>query len=98
MIYTHSIYQSLVKCSWFVVSKHKLLLLCYHSICYVDANGYLYFDAAGYENESKSAVYYSAKSDSYVDKDGNIYYQALDVSWDKDGKLVDAYDGEYLLD
>lgn len=68
------------------------------SYCYVDANGYLYFDAAGYENESKSAVYYSAKSDSYVDKDGNIYYQALDVSWDKDGKLVDAYDGEYLLD
>lgn len=65
---------------------------------YVDANGYFYFDAAGYENESKSTIYYSAMSDSYVDKDGNIYFSAIDVSWDKDGNLVDCHEGEYLLD
>lgn len=64
---------------------------------YVDVNGNFYFDAAGYENEANSTIYYSAMSDGCVDKDGNRYISALDASWDKDGNLVD-FDGEYVLD
>ncbi len=64
---------------------------------YIDVNGYFYFDAAGYENEANSTLYYSAKFDGYVDKDGNRYFEAAFVSWDKDGNMIDDY-GKYLLD
>lgn len=65
---------------------------------YVDAEGYFYFDAAGYENDAKSTIFYSAKYDCYVDKDDNKYFDALEVSWDKNGNLIDSYEGENLLD
>ncbi len=68
------------------------------SYSYVDTNGYFYFDAAGYENEANSTIYYSAMSGGNVDKDGNLYFDATGVSWDKDGNLVDSYIGESLLD
>lgn len=67
----------------------------YAGYSYVDEDGYFYFDAAGYENDSKSTVFYSSKNDCYIDSNGVLYYDAEEVSWDKDGKLIDSY-GEYL--
>jgi predicted nucleic acid-binding Zn ribbon protein len=61
--------------------------------CYVDSDGYFYFDEAGYNGNSDATIYYSGKYDAYVDDDDNIYYYADEVSWDADGNLVDCYEG-----
>lgn len=66
------------------------------SYCYVDENGYFYFDSEGYKDDRKSTVFYSAESDCYKDDNGVKYFYAHDVSWDKDGKLVD-YWGDYFI-
>lgn len=71
--------------------------------CYIDENGFFYFDESGWKDSTKKSVHYSAQysTDStsvYVDDKGAKYFLAYDVSWDKDGNMVDCYEGQPLID
>ena len=71
--------------------------------------GYKFEDATGVEHDgfyvfvdSEGYFCYDANDEmmvdddyNYVDANGNIYYDALEVSWDADGNMVDA-DGEMI--
>ncbi len=71
--------------------------------CYIDENGFFFFDKAGWKDDTKSTVHYSAQHSNestsvYVDDKGVRYFNAYDVSWDKDGNMVDCYEGKPLID
>lgn len=69
-----------------------------YAYCYVDSDGYFIYDAAGYENDYNAVITYDEITDSYYDKDGNIYYYADEVSWNSKGVMVDNYLGHPLAD
>lgn len=57
--------------------------------CYLDENGYLFYDG-------DDKLFSSAYEDYYLDTDGNRFYYFENVSWNKDGKMVDNYSGEII--
>jgi predicted nucleic acid-binding Zn ribbon protein len=64
--------------------------------CFVDTNGYFYYDEAGAKDDENATVFYNDDISKWTDSDGNVYYYADEVSWDVDGNLVDSYDGTQL--
>lgn len=70
----------------------------YEDYCYVDADGYFYIDVVAEESDSgmRETISYDENTGYYADKDGNTYYLAYEISWDKDGNLVDSYTGDIL--
>lgn len=63
--------------------------------CYVNRDGYFYFDSQDYHNFTPAITYYDS-ADEFRDEDGNVYYYANDVSWDSEGNLVDNNFGNLL--
>ena len=53
------------------------------SKCFVDKDGYFYYD-------EKGELTQSADSLAYKDKDGNEYSPAALVIWTKDGRMISA--------
>lgn len=50
--------------------------------CYISEDGYLVFDKENKISRDKDTT------DTYRDEEGNIYYDAFTVEWDKDGNLI----------
>ena len=69
-----------------------------YAYCYVDEEGYFFFDAAGYENEYDAAINFDESTGYYSDEVGNTYYYADEVSWNSEGVMVDNYLGHPLAD
>lgn len=73
--------------------------------CYVDADGYFYYDEAmeicwddsdyDYEDEYELEDLFEDQDyryyeDSYIDEEGNLYYYADEVSWNEKGEIITA--------
>lgn len=50
-------------------------------ICYVDKNGYLYFDTGNRLQKQSDNL-------TYKDSSGNVYTKALETSWDENGNVL----------
>lgn len=57
--------------------------------CYLDENGYFFYDI-------NDQLFSSSYEDYYLDTNGNRFYYFENVSWNKDGKMIDNYTGEII--
>lgn len=69
----------------------------YDDYCYVDENGYFCIDMTAVDSlGEEESITFDEDTLYYSDSDGKLYYWACEVSWDKDGNLVDSYTGDAL--
>ncbi len=69
----------------------------YEDYCYVDENGYFCIDMTAVNSSGEEeSITFDEDTLYYSDSNGKSYYWACEVSWDKDGNLVDSYTGDAL--